>query len=189
VFSDLSHTQRCILDFGCGTGGLLARLAAARRLGVEVNEHAAAEARASGLEVFHSLEDVPPRVADVAISHHALEHVEDPIDCLRLLRRTLKAGGHLRLVIPAESPFWRSQRNSGGDPNNHLFTWTPRSATHLVKAAGFSDAVGTVAPTPTGSRAVASLRRWPAVQARAHWVRSWWFERFNVIVNATNRGA
>ena len=186
VFSDLSDTEGCILDFGCGTGGVLSCLGAARRIGVEVNEFAAAEARASGLEVFSSLEDVPPGIADVAISHHCLEHVENPIDSLRLLRRALKPGGRLRLVIPGESPFWRSQRGSGADPNHHLFAWTPRSAVHLVTVAGFSDAVGTVAPTPTGSRPVAMLRSWPALQARAHWVRNWWFERFNVIVDATN---
>ncbi len=117
----------------------------------------------------------------------ALEHVENPIDSLRLLRRALKAGGRLRLVIPAESPFWRSQRGSGADPYQAPVCVDAAQRRAPGEAAGFSDAVGTVAPIPTGSRPVAMLRSWPALQARAHWARAWWFERFNVIVDATNR--
>jgi SAM-dependent methyltransferase len=124
-----------IVDFGCGGGGLLERLEAASKTGVEVSEPARAQARTRGLEVVGSLAELDAGSADVAISNHALEHALSPLDELRGLRRVLRPGGKLVLWLPIDD--WRSQRVARPDPNHHLYTWTPLLLSNLLAEAGF----------------------------------------------------
>lgn len=77
-----------VLEIGCGTGALLARLveAGATGIGVEPGGDAAERARSAGLEViaspFHR--DVfDGRTFDLIIHHGVLEHVPDPVSFLR----------------------------------------------------------------------------------------------------------
>ncbi len=124
-----------VVDFGCGGGGLLERLEAASKTGVEVSEPARAQARARGLEVVASLSELDAASADVVISNHALEHTLSPLDELQELRRVLRAGGKLVLWLPIDD--WRSQRLARDDPNHHLYTWTPLLLSNLLGEAGF----------------------------------------------------
>jgi SAM-dependent methyltransferase len=125
-----------VVDFGCGNGALLARLPAARRLGVEVNEPARAQAQDRGIEMFSSASDLPDTLADVVISNHALEHVLYPMTELRELLRALKPGGRLVLWLPLDD--WRAQRTPrSGDKDNHLYGWTPLLLGNLLLEAGF----------------------------------------------------
>lgn len=58
-----------VVDFGCGTGALLAALPAARKIGVEVSEPAAAVARRRGIEVVGLTAELEDGAADVVISN------------------------------------------------------------------------------------------------------------------------
>jgi SAM-dependent methyltransferase len=128
-----------IVDFGCGTGGLLAGLEAASKVGVEVSEPARREAAARGLEVVASTAELTDASADVAISNHALEHALAPLDELRELRRVLRPGGRLVLWLPLDD--WRAQRRPrADDPNHHLYGWTPQLLVNLLDEAGFERA-------------------------------------------------
>lgn len=125
-----------VLDFGCGGGTLLRSLECARRIGVEINPVARAEAQSHGIEVFEMPADVPDGIATVVISNHALEHVINPAAALQALRSKLKAGGKLVLVVPIDD--WRTQRCY--DPKNidhHLYTWTPRLLGNLLSETGY----------------------------------------------------
>lgn len=125
-----------VLDFGCGGGTLLRSLECARRVGVEINPVARAEASAHGLEVFETLAEVPDGMADVVVSNHALEHVINPVATLSELRKKLKAGGKLVLVVPLDD--WRDQRSyDPKDIDHHLYTWTPRLLGNLLSEAGY----------------------------------------------------
>ncbi len=124
------------LDFGCGGGRILDCLEAGHRLGVEPNEVPAEAARARGIEVFPTLQHVGTETVDVMISNHALEHCREPFLELVNMRRVLKAGGRLVLVLPLED--WRrSRRFRLDDRNHHLFAWTPLLIGNLVTDAGF----------------------------------------------------
>jgi SAM-dependent methyltransferase len=124
-----------VVDFGCGSGGLLAALPAARRIGIEVNEPAAAAARRRGIEVVCSTSELNDGIADVVISNHALEHTIVPFYELCDLHRILKPGGRFVLWLPLDD--WRAQRTAAQDPDHHLYTWTPLLLRNLLAEASF----------------------------------------------------
>lgn len=140
-----------VIDFGCGGGYILSSLNVKERAGVEVNEAAAAAARKNGIRVFGSLEEIEDGWADTIISHHALEHVDDPLGMVRQMFTKLRRGGKVVLVTPNES-FKIGYREN--EPNFHLFTWSPSNLGNLLKRAGF-----------TGIAASPVHHRWP---------RYWW---------------
>lgn len=97
-----------ILDAGCGTGGLLARIALTHHtFGLDFSPHALRLARERGLPrlLRASVEQVPMRDAsvDAIISLDVLYHaaVSDDEGALREFRRLLRPGGRLVLNLPA----------------------------------------------------------------------------------------
>lgn len=136
TFAEFIRPTDAILDFGCSSGGLLLSLEAAERIGIEVNPATRAEAAQAGLRVFDSLQSVADQSVDVAISNHALEHVLSPYRTLCDLRRVLRPTGRLVLCVPADD--WRNARHwRPGDPDHHVFAWTPLTLGNLLTEAGF----------------------------------------------------
>ena len=133
-FSAHISSTDAVLDFGCGGGFLLAALKTREKLGVEVNQSARDQCRKLGIDAVSSLGEVSDNWADVAISHHALEHVSDPLSTLRALRDKIKSGGKIVCVVPCES-----FRVKYAHPNqdNHLYTWSPMNLGNLIRSAGF----------------------------------------------------
>ncbi|MFN4177350.1 class I SAM-dependent methyltransferase [Phenylobacterium sp.] len=138
-FQGLTMPTDVVLDFGCATGGVLSRLPGATRIGVEVNPVAAAEARGVLDRVVASLDDIADASVDAVISFHALEHVPEPSRILGGVFRVLKPGGRFRLIVPYDNillnPSHRAWRP--GDPDLHLFGWTPLAFGNLLTVAGF----------------------------------------------------
>jgi SAM-dependent methyltransferase len=127
-----------LIDFGCGGGFLLELLAAREKAGIEPNAAARKDAMARGLRVVGSPADLPDRSADVVISNHVLEHAVRPLDELIALRRLLRPGGCLVLMVPVDD--WRSERRPDhNDTNHHLYTWTPLLLGNLLDEAGYTD--------------------------------------------------
>jgi SAM-dependent methyltransferase len=125
-----------VVDFGCGLGGVLARLDAAERIGVEANPRSRALASAAGVRTVERTDDLAPHTADVVICHHSLEHTLSPLDELVGLREVLRPTGLLALVVPVDD--WREQRRPDPrDVNHHLFTWTPQLLANLLGEAGY----------------------------------------------------
>jgi 2-polyprenyl-3-methyl-5-hydroxy-6-metoxy-1,4-benzoquinol methylase len=127
-----------VIDFGCGGATLLRSLDCARRVGVELNPVARAEASSHGVEVYETVAEVPEGIADLVVSNHALEHVLNPAAVLSALRSRLKPGGKLVLCVPIDD--WRARQHRRYDPkdiDHHLYTWTPLLLGHLLSEAGY----------------------------------------------------
>jgi|SRR5712664_1454415 len=136
-FRPFLNDQMRVLDFGCGGGFMLASLPARERWGVEVNPVAAREAAKRLDRVLCSVSDIPPdQKIDAIISHHALEHVERPLDTLRDLRPMLASSGRVIFIVPAESWYQHSSFDPK-DINQHLYTWTPLLLGNLFSHAGY----------------------------------------------------
>jgi SAM-dependent methyltransferase len=187
-FARFVRPEQTVLDFGCGGGTLLASLTCARKLGVEINPVARAEAASNGIEVFEALAAVPDGVVDLAVSNHALEHVFSPLDALRTLRPKLKATGQLVLVVPIDD--WREQPDfDASDIDHHLYTWTPRLLGNLLSEAGFrvkEISVLTHAWFPRWERWIDRLP--PGLLDAVCWAYSAWVRRRQLLAVAEPNG-
>jgi SAM-dependent methyltransferase len=140
------HDRGRILDVGCATGEFLQAMH--RRgwetYGVEPDDGAAEYARQqSGLRVFTGdLKSVsfPDAYFDVVTMWVVLEHLYDPLDVLKEVRRTLNPKGLLVLSVPDPrslearlfGPYW-----TGFDAPRHLYVYTSSILRKLLTKAGF----------------------------------------------------
>lgn len=104
------------LDFGCGTGHLVRRLAAhGETAGFEISPYSATTARdnAPGCTVYTSLDDIPSNAFRAITSIHVLEHLDDETarTVLACWRRALAPGGRGLVVMP--DPAGRAQALAG----------------------------------------------------------------------------
>jgi SAM-dependent methyltransferase len=103
-----------VLDAGCGTGGLIRRLAARvpawQWTGVDVSPLACALARqrCTAEIVEAQVESLPFAEGsfDAAVSADVLYHLDDDGAALRELRRVLRPGGALVVNVPAYAWLW-----------------------------------------------------------------------------------
>jgi len=125
-----------VLDFGCGGGFVLDAISCRQKIGVEINPTARDAANEKGVKCFESLESISDSSVDVVISNHCLEHLGQPIETLLGLRRVLKEGGRLIIVVPIDD--WRNQMEVvEDDVDFHLYTWTPKLLGNMVTLAGY----------------------------------------------------
>jgi SAM-dependent methyltransferase len=135
-----------LLDFGCGSGGLLDW--AARQgwsvTGLDVSADAVEAVRSGlGVRVFHGTlphPALPDGSFDVVTMWHALEHVHDPLAVLTAARRLLAPGGRLLIAVPniASTAFrWFGPSWFGLDLPRHLTHFTPPTLRRMLERAGF----------------------------------------------------
>ncbi|HEV2391242.1 MAG TPA: class I SAM-dependent methyltransferase [Verrucomicrobiae bacterium] len=133
-----------VLDVGCGSGVLLARM---QRFGwevegVEVDPGGVAAARARGVPVrLGTLEQqtYPDDSFHAIHSAHVIEHVHDPLRLLRECRRILKPGGALVLLTPnIESWGHRRFREAwlNLDPPRHLALFSMKTLRRALEQSG-----------------------------------------------------
>lgn len=106
-----------VLDCACGDGiGLesLRRLGFADAMGFELSEEKASRARGAGYPVIvgdmHRLEGLESASFDAILSSHTLEHAYDPSAAVAELRRVLRPGGRLHVVLPFPDSSPRNER-------------------------------------------------------------------------------
>ncbi len=98
----------CVLDVGCGAGGVAAeirRRGVQRLVGIERDAAAAAAARSICDEVVvddapAAVRTLPDRSFDTVVCYDLLEHLYDPAAVLRDLHRVVVAGGRLHVSVP-----------------------------------------------------------------------------------------
>ena len=112
-FAPYIEREHRVLDFGCGSGGMLPHLAklAAEVEGLEVNDAARAVALQRGFTVYAGVDELPADARyDIIVSNHVLEHVPNVCEVLCALRRHLVPGGQFVAKLPIDDIRNRHQR-------------------------------------------------------------------------------
>ncbi len=135
-----------VLDVGCGSGVLLARmqLLGWQAEGVELDPGGVAAARARGVKVSQGTleqQHFPENSFDAVHSAHVIEHVYDPVGLLRECHRVLKPGG--KLVILTPNIAGQGHRLFGSawlnlDPPRHLKLFSSRTLRSAAEQCGFA---------------------------------------------------
>ena len=167
-FCQFVNPDDTVLDFGCGNGFVLKNLACRSRLAVEINPSARESAKAQGIEVFESVEQLPEQLIDVVISNHALEHVFSPLDVLKTLRQKLKSTSRVVFVVPHDCTKQTWQANNA---DMHLYTWNQMTLGNLFVTAGY-----------TVERVDVIHHRWPRYHRHVmKYFGQKWFHRFGYL--------
>jgi 2-polyprenyl-3-methyl-5-hydroxy-6-metoxy-1,4-benzoquinol methylase len=134
-----------VLDVGCGSGVLLARMKSLgwEVAGVEVDPGGVTAARARGVTV-HQGQLADARFAEnqfnAVHSAHVIEHVHDPVALLRECFRILKPGGKLVILTPNTGSFGHKHFGSAWlnlDPPRHLMLFNKATLRKAAEQQGF----------------------------------------------------
>jgi ubiquinone/menaquinone biosynthesis C-methylase UbiE len=122
-----------VLEFGSGSGKLMYGIKQSvsfpfELFGFEINDTSVNAANEKGLHTtsdFSLIEKQGP--FDVIYTSHVLEHISDIQKELLNLKKLLRKGGKLVVLLPIDD--WKNkyqQSFSKNDIDKHLHTWTPR---------------------------------------------------------------
>jgi 2-polyprenyl-3-methyl-5-hydroxy-6-metoxy-1,4-benzoquinol methylase len=134
-----------LLEIGCASGSFMHLMARSgwRVTGIEFSATAATAARSLGYEVHAgSLESAPPPTEsyDLVVGWMVLEHLHDPVACLRKLHEWTRPGGWLAISVPnAGSLEFRifGNRWYALQVPTHLCHFTPDTLTSLLQQGGW----------------------------------------------------
>ncbi len=135
-FSEFIKDSDVVLEYGVGGGWNLAELKCRRKIGFDVADGVEASVRALGIEFVSETRTIFDGEVDAVLCHHALEHLLQPADALKEMRRLLKPGGSLLLYVPLEREA-RYEHFQRDEPNHHLYSWNVQTLGNLVEESGF----------------------------------------------------
>lgn len=144
-----AYVGECVLEIGCGVGGILQRLQCCRQvhsLDVEPDVLIAAEQRFRGhLERSFELLDISTcsaidigRLQDVGfdtiLAINVLEHIQDDVTALQRAEMILRPGGNLLLLVPAHPWLYGEYDRLDG----HFRRYSKSSLKTSIGRTGFS---------------------------------------------------
>lgn len=101
-FTKLYSKNSRLLEIGCASGYFLfeAKDYVKSVTGVELTKEYVMYAKNKGLDVKDSLDEVPDRSCDLIFMFHVLEHIDDPINFLKEVKKKLSQNGKLIIEVP-----------------------------------------------------------------------------------------
>jgi SAM-dependent methyltransferase len=135
VFDSRFRGHRPILELGPGRCSFT-RQAPADIMAVDNAPEVVDRFSAMGLQVYlGSAYDIPfpDSHFSAAYSCWLLEHLDDPLRCLRAVHRVLRPGGYMYMIVPSADALLRGFY----DDYTHIRPFTPVSLRQLAEDAGF----------------------------------------------------
>ena len=132
-FDKYINSKFSILDFGCGSGELLDLIKCRFKIGVEKNNLSLKKVRGKKINCVSKLDDLNNKIKfDTIFALSVLDHLENPIEVIKELKKKLKKNGKLIIIIRQDS-FNQNEFNSSY--NKHLYSWSPLSFSKILKNA------------------------------------------------------
>ena len=103
---------------------------------LELSEIGRSHANKFGIVTYADVKEIEEKKFDVILCRHVLEHVDNPLEILQLLKGMMKPGAKMILVLPIEESYAPPVKD---EIDFHLFTWNPRTICNLLHKAGFQD--------------------------------------------------
>lgn len=137
----LGTTRGRLLEVGCFEGLLLSlfKKDGWKVYGVEPSIKTSKIAREKyGIDVKTTFlkPDLWDTTFDAAVMVHVLEHVQSPVETLRVLRTMIRKGGRLCIEVPNILTFPENNL-SPWFSYEHLYYFSPRTLTNVLSASGF----------------------------------------------------
>ena len=136
-------TNKHILDFGCGWGGLMKNIKKYKSLcGVEVREQCISYIKKiKKINIYNNINLVKNKV-DIITMFHVLEHLPNQVDTLKSLKSKLRRGGKIIIEVPHAQDFLILQNNLKEFKNftfwsEHLILHTQKSLRKILTKSGF----------------------------------------------------
>ncbi len=146
LIKKLDNKNKCILDFGCGSGEFLSYCSnkSWKATGVEPDEDARNIAgRQKGVNVFESLDELVnnnDRKYDIITLWHVIEHVPELDIIIDRLKNILKCDGFLIIALPNPMS-WDAQHYgkywAAYDLPRHLYHFTEQTIKQLLSKHNF----------------------------------------------------
>ena len=149
-FETGSKADSLMLEFGAGTGSLAEiwrNRYNASPICFEIDPSLAAMLRSKGFECIDSLDSVQQKV-DCVYTSNVLEHIENDLEALLSIKKSIKPGGRLAIYVPALPMLFSDLDRKVG----HFRRYKKKELINKVQAAGFtvencfySDSIGVLA--------------------------------------------
>ncbi len=125
-----------VLDFGLGLG--LNTIWCKNKYGYDINKGLYPQLKEKGFTMFDSIEDITENFFDEILISQVLEHVDYPMETLKMLHSKLKVGGKIRVVVP--NIRYKVPTNLNSEYiSGHLHVWSHMELNYLLNRSGFTN--------------------------------------------------
>ena len=125
-----------ILEFGCGLGQNIF-LKRKNAIGLDISEFSIKECEKRGINVLRDSKKIKDNEFDSILACHVLEHMENPAETLREIKRILKPKGRLLILLPVACHNRPLKGSFKSDLSKHLFNWNFPAINELLNFVGF----------------------------------------------------
>ena len=101
-FASMYSGNAHLLEIGCASGFFLDAVKdkVATVTGIELTKEYVQYVRERGIDVRESLDEIPDNTYDLIFMFHVLEHIDDPINFLKEVKKKLSQKGKLIIEVP-----------------------------------------------------------------------------------------